>query len=61
VAIQNGYVPKQIKEILVEIWGVTNSAEIPADKFDEVIRYFASCGQDKPQKPYQATDEDLPF
>jgi hypothetical protein len=59
IAIEHGYVPKQIKEILVELWHINNSAEIPVDKYDEVFRYFASDGQDKPK--YQATDADIPF
>lgn len=62
VAVNAGYVPKQIKELLIEFWGIKTSAEIPVDKIDEVTRYFASCGQDKPPKPpYKATDADIPF
>ena len=33
--------------------------EIPADKFDEVLQYFASDGQVKPK--FQATNDDIPF
>jgi hypothetical protein len=62
VAIEHGYVPKQIKEILVEFWGINNSAEIPVDKYAEVFRYFESDGQEKPKSAqYQATDADIPF
>jgi hypothetical protein len=59
IAIEHGYAPKQIKEILLELWNVKSSAEIPADKYDEVFRYFASDGQDKPK--YEAKQEDIPF
>lgn len=59
VAVTAGYVPKQIKEILLEYWGIKSSAEIPVNKLDEVTRYFKSCGADKPA--YKPSDEDIPF
>jgi hypothetical protein len=59
LAVAHGYAPRQIKEILLDFWRIKSSAEIPADKYDEVTRYFASDGQEKP--PYRTTDEDLPF
>jgi hypothetical protein len=59
MAVGNGFVPKVIKEALMEHWQIKNSAEIPVDRYDEVFRYFASLGQEKP--PFRATNDDIPF
>lgn len=59
VAVAQGYVPKQIKEILFERWKFKSSADITADKYEEITRYFASCGQDA--RKHEATDSDIPF
>jgi hypothetical protein len=63
VIVEHGYGTKQAKDILVELWKIAdggNTKFIPADKYEEIVRYFASDGQEKP-KPYQATDADIPF
>ena len=57
--VEHGYSNVQAKQYLMGLWNVESTAEVPAYKFDEVWRYFASDGQEKPA--YQATDEDLPF
>jgi hypothetical protein len=57
--VEHGYSNVQAKQYLMELWNIESTAEVPANKFDEVWRYFASDGQEKPA--YQATDEDLPF
>ena len=59
LAIEHGYSPKQIKEILMEFWKVKNSSEIPVSYYEEVMQYFASDGQRKPG--YKPTNDDIPF
>lgn len=58
VAVEHGFAPKRIKELLMEMWHINNSAEIPVEKYDEVLTYFASDGQ---EPVFQATNEDIPF
>jgi hypothetical protein len=63
VIVEHGYGTKQAKDILVELWKIPeggNTKFIPVDKYEEILRYFASDGQQKPA-PYQATDDDIPF
>jgi hypothetical protein len=63
VVIEAGWGTQQVTDILLEKWGLKSSADIPTEKYNEVLRYFESGGTTEPEppQPYQATDEDLPF
>jgi recombination directionality factor gp3-like protein len=59
IAMEHGFQVQAVKDILFKFWKVKNSAEIPADKFEEVIRYFETDGREEPK--FQATNDDIPF
>lgn len=46
--VEHGYSNTQVKPILKEFWGIEKTSDIPADKYDQVWRYFASDGNEKP-------------
>lgn len=64
MVVERGYTNVEAKRLLKFFWDVPDTVHIPADKFAEVWAYFDSKGEQKPgaaEKPYVATDEDLPF
>jgi hypothetical protein len=56
--VEAGWGTQQVSDILLEKWNVKSSAEIPADKFEEIYRYFESGGFTPPSGE---TDEDIPY
>jgi hypothetical protein len=62
--VERGYANVEAKRMLKFFWEIPDTAHVPVEKFSEVWAYFDSKGQQKPSagdKPYQATDEDIPF
>lgn len=56
--VERGYTNVDAKRLLKSLWDIPDTAHVPAEKFAEVWAYFDTKGE---QKPYQATDEDVPF
>lgn len=62
VCVNAGWSTKQVTEILLEKWGVKSSAEMPADKYEEILGRFESGTMDEPPvEEFKATDSDIPF
>jgi hypothetical protein len=60
VCVETGWGTEQVKNILMNKWGIRSSAEIPLTLYDEVMRRFKSVQMDEPED-FKAGDEDIPF
>lgn len=62
--VERGYTNVEAKRMLKFFWEIPDTARVPVENFSEVWAYFDTKGEQKPNtgdKPYQATDEDIPF
>jgi hypothetical protein len=60
VCVEGGWGNQQVKDCLLECFGFDSSAKITVEKYAEICAAFKT-GKMPEKKPYQATDEDLPF
>jgi hypothetical protein len=54
ICVEVGWSNEQVKDILLSSWNVDSSAKIPADKYEEICRFFK-------REQYEPTDADVPF
>lgn len=63
ICVDAGWSTDQVKDILAERYGVTGTANIPAARYSEICRQFASGSMSIPVEPTQQeliTDDELP-
>jgi len=58
ICCEAGWSNEQVKDLLREKYGLTGTAQIPAERYEEICRQFASGSM--ADLPYQATDDDIP-